>query len=340
MAPMAHPSRTVVGIPRPEDEYPHPLPASDLDLPFKDTWLLAFHDDAADVTFVIHLTLSPNRRPGLRVTVGLQWERRRHLRTHYVTPRVGDSRVTSEVAELEILNPEWSPAKRLVLRLNDGDINAEFEFTGCYFGVDSQVVTPGLIPAGEGVQNLGHAEQAMRASGRLTFGDAQATVDGPAYRDRSWGFRKSDKMARHGYTFAQVHLPDAAIGLLAWQHPDAAADAMLPVGGWLSDDSGVHSASGGLLRLSAEARGQHLAMEFTNGRKVNLITRRALADLHYPYHEPEMDGPALGTLCWDQHLEFESGTDTAVGLVNIGIPFMADVLRHSKFCTSNGGELR
>ncbi len=336
MAPTAQSSRTMAGIPRSEDEYPHPLPASDLDLPFKDTWLLAFRDDVGDVSFAIHLTLSPNRLPGLRATIALQWGRRNHLRTHYVTPRIDDNGVASEVAELEILNPEWSPAKRLIVRLHDGDLDAEFEFTGCHFGVDSQVVTPGLIPNSEGVRDLGHAEQAMRATGHLSFGDEHISIDGYAYRDRSWGFRKSDKMARHGYTFAQIHLPDAAIGLLAWQNPDAPADAELPVGGWLSDASGVHSAVGGLLHLSAVARGEHLAMEFTNGRKVDLVIRRALADLHYPYHEPEMDGPALGTLCWDQHLEFASGTDTAVGLVNIGIPFMADVLRHSRFCAPGG----
>ncbi len=337
MPAQAPSSRTTTFAPRREDEFPHALPDTPTDLPFKDTWWLAFRDDRADVSFSAHLTLSPNRRPGLRVGLAVQSGRNHYTRTHLIEPTVADGTVSSAVTDLEIVDPEWSPAKRLVLRVHDRDLQATLEFAGRYFGVDSRLATPGLIPDGDGIQNLGHAEQAMWATGELQLGDQQIRVDGPAYRDRSWGLRKSDKMAPQGYTFAQVHLPDAAVGLLAWQHPDAAAGAPLPVGAWLSDESGVHPATSGLFHLSAEARGQQLALDFTNGRKVALTARRALADLHYPYHEPEMDGPALGTLCWDQHIEFDSDDGVVAGLVNLGIPFGADVLRHSQFCTPDLG---
>jgi hypothetical protein len=124
--------RLLPGVARPEDEFPHALPPdlpdAAVELPYKDTWMLCFHDDAADVTALVHLTLSADRSPGLRATV-------------------------------------------------DGeDVELVADFRGRYFGVDSSVLTPGLIPSGEGIQQLGHAEQACTVTGRLRWGADEVEV--------------------------------------------------------------------------------------------------------------------------------------------------------------------
>ena len=75
-------------IARPEDEYPHPLPSKDDPRPWKDTWWFSFHDGAAGLTGVLHLTLSANRPPGFRLAAALGWGSRRFLRTWYTTPTV------------------------------------------------------------------------------------------------------------------------------------------------------------------------------------------------------------------------------------------------------------
>jgi hypothetical protein len=324
-------------VARPEDEYPHPLPDPDIQLPYKDTWMLCFHDPDADVSVTTHLTLSANRLPGLRVTLAVRHGRRELLETRYLTPTVSDDGVASDLVTLTVLDPAWTPDKHLRLSLRhrvDGvDVTGEFDFRGRYFGVDSIVLTPGMVPSGEGVQRLGHAEQACTVTGRLTWGDEVTEVTGNGYRDRSFGYRKSDKMAPHGYAWAQLHLPDVTCGLLSWRHPDAGASAPLPVGAWLADADGVQPATDGLLHLSAEGRLHRLALTFADGRAIDVTTYRVLSEVHYPYHEPEMDGPALGTMCWDQHVAVR-GADGAEGfaVLNVGTPFLADVLRNSVFC--------
>lgn len=345
MPASAQTTRLLPGVPRPEDEFPHALPDADVPLPYKDTWMLCFHDQAADVTALVHLTLSANRLPGLRATVGVRHGRRSLQETVYETPEVTPGSVGCGIVKLEILEPAWTPDKHLRLtiahRVDGEDVELVADFRGRYFGVDSTVLTPGLVPSGEGIQQLGHAEQACTVTGRLRWGPDEVEVtEGHGYRDRSWGFRKSDKMAVHGYAFAQAHLPGATCGLLSWRHPDSQSSAALPVGAWLADADGVYAAIDGLLHLSPTGRAARLALSFADGRSVDLTTRAVLSELHYPYHEPEMSGPALGTLCWDQHLAFDFADGPCAGLLNIGTPFVADVLRHSTFCVADPGPLR
>jgi hypothetical protein len=328
---------TPAGMPRAEDEFPHELPDPTHPLPYKDTWMLSVHDHRADVTAVTHLTLSANRSPGLRITTSLRHGRRTVLDTRYETPtRAGDT-ISGESMSLRILNPAWTSEKHLRLTVRYPDAELELDFHGRFLGVDSGALTPGLIPSGSGVEGLGHAEQACLVSGWLRRDGQEIPIEGPGFRDRSWGYRKSDKMARHGYAFAQLHLPRGTCGLLSWQHPDASADQPLPVGAWLADDGGVHAATGGLLHLSAEGRLSRLELDFTGGRKIAARTADVLADVHYPYHEPEMDGPALGTLCWDQYLAVDTPDGPGTALLNLGIPFLADVLRNSRFCFAPDG---
>jgi hypothetical protein len=325
----------LAGVPRPEHEFPHLLPDPAVELPFKDTWFLSFHDANADVAGAVHLTLSANRLPGLRTSVALRFGRRSLLETRYSTPVRGDNSFGSDLATLQIVNPDWSPDKHLKLtvrhEVGGEPVELELDLRGRFYGVDSVALTPGLVPSGEGLQALGHAEQAMVASGRLRWGSDEVTVDGPGYRDRSWGYRKSDKMATHGWAFAQLHLSDAACGLLGWRASEASAASAMPVGAWLSDADGVRAATDGLLHLTAEGYLDRLALTFP-GRSIDLRATAVRSELHYAFHEPEMDGPALGTICWDQHLTIESGSGPGTALMNLGLPFMADVFRNSRFC--------
>jgi hypothetical protein len=171
----------------------------------------------------------------------------------------------------------------------------------------------------------------MVVSGRLRWGLDEVEVNGPGYRDRSWGFRKSDKMATHGWAFAQLHLPDATCGLLGWRASEASASSAMPVGSWLADADGVQAATGGLLHLTSAGYLDRLSLTFPT-RTIDVRATDLVGEQLYPFHEPEMDGPAFGTICWDQHLRIETGSGPGTALMNLGLPFMADVLRNSRFC--------
>jgi len=316
-------------IARPEDEYPHPLPSKDDPRPWKDTWWFSFHDGAAGLTGVLHLTLSANRPPGFRLAAALGWGSRRFLRTWYTTPTVTADAVDGGVVRLRIVEPEWSDRKRLELTFDLGGVTGELQWSGRHFGPDLARLTPGLLPGD--AQMLGHAPQAAHVAGRIEWDGDALTVDADGFRDRSWGYRKSDSLTPFGYTYAALLLPEAAMGLMALHHPGPAAPAGL-VGGWFSDRRGVLPLVGGDYHRSADGRPSDLGFHLADGRTVTLAGAQPQADVLYPYHEPEMDGAAVGILCADQYVRFDSGDGPAIGVFNHGVPFMADVFRGARFC--------
>lgn len=324
-------------LPRPEDELPHAVPDASIDLPYKDTWWFSFHDDDADLTAAVHLTLSANRRPGLRATIAFRHGTDWMSETVYTTPDVTAETVGCAMAQVRVVDPAWTPAKHLVLTVRHPDLEADLEIRGRYYAPLVSVLAPGLMPSGEGLQHFCHAEQGLIAAGEVRWGEQTFEVGARGYRDRSWGFRKSDKMALNGTTFGMLHLPDATCGLLAWNSADITGSDAMPVGAWLADDAGVVPAVGGLYHRSPEGWPARVGLELADGRVVDLDAARPVADLPYAFHEPEFDGPAIGTHGWDMHTAFDSSQGPATGVFNHAVPFMADVLRHSRFCFPDPG---
>jgi len=321
-------------LPRPEDELPHDPTGLRDDLPWKDTYWFGFRDGAADLTGAVHLTMSANRAPGLRATVAFRHGREQLLRTVYEVPhRSGDS-FGCELVTLRVIDGHWDERKRLELTFDTGDISGAVELRGRHYGPNLAVLCPGLLPTAAAVELSGHVEQGVVMSGELRWGDHTLVLDGYGHRDRSWGYRKSDGMNLMGYTFAGVHLPDATLGFLGWQHPSAGASDPLPVGAWLADETGVRAATDGWYRRTAEGRPDACQFQFTDGRKVEVWGAVPTAELFYAYHEPELDGPAIGTLSWDQHVHMDSPEGQAVAVFNHGTPFMADVFRNARFCAA------
>ena len=323
---------TMFGVPSASDEFPHRPPADDRGLPFKDTWYFGLHDHTRDVSLAVHLTLSPNRSPGLRTTLSARWGRRRLQRTLYGVPSLGGDTVSGELVSLRIVDPAWTPAKRLVLSVHCGDLVGEIELAGRFYGSNAAVLTPGMIPTGAGLFDLGHAEQACTATGRLTWSGESTEVDAYAYRDRSWGLRRSEYATAAGFTFSQIHLPDATCGLLGWQHPDSTSNDPMPVGAWRSDAGGIAAATGGASLRGSAGITEALRLEFPGGVTVDLRNGRQLAEVFFTSHEPDMAGSGMGTMYWDQHLAFDSEQGPAFGVCNFGVPFPAEVFRSSVFC--------
>ena len=319
-------------LPQAEDELPHDPTGLRDDLPWKDTYWFGFRDDAADLTGAVHLTLSANRAPGLRAAVAFRHQGEQVLRTVYDVPVRTDDGFGCDLVGLRVLDGSWDERKHLELTFAAGDVTGVVEVRGRHYGPDLARLCPGLLPTASAVELSGHAEMGVTLAGELRWRDEVLALDGYGHRDRSWGYRKSDGMNLMGYTFAGIRLPEATIGFLGWQHPNAGSSDPLPVGVWLADATGVHAGTDGWYRRTAEGRPEAFGFGFTDGRKVEVWGAVPTAELFYAYHEPEMDGSAVGTLSWDQHVRLESAEGPAVGIFNHGVPFLADVFRNARFC--------
>jgi len=312
---------------RPEDEYPHrPPPGSD-GRPWKDTWWFAFRDDAADVTGALHLTLSANRPPGCRITVAVRHGATQVVDWTSVEPDAGGADFGCPWLGIDVVEPAWTSSKRLRLRLRHPAVTGDLEVRGRFLGPLVGAVCPGLVPsADEGISLAGHVEQVSTFTGALHLAGTETTIAANGFRDRSWGFRKSDQMAPMGTILVAADLGDRAGALLSWQAPSAGPGDPTPVGGWLADDDRVVPATAGNYRRDSAGRPQALDVEFADGTALHADKLEATADLQYCFHEPEYNGPARGTLVLDNHFR-------APGLrwafADHGVPFDADPWRHA-----------
>ncbi|MCA1847072.1 MAG: hypothetical protein LC792_28545, partial [Actinobacteria bacterium] len=280
---------------RPEDEFPHQLPAGSDARPWKDTWWFAFRDEAADVTGALHLTLSANRGPGCRITVAVRHGATQVVDWTSVEPDAGKSDFGCPWLGVDVVEPAWSSAKHLRLRLRHPQVSGNLELRGRFLGPLVGSVCPGLVPsADDGISLAGHVEQVSTFTGSLRIAGAEKTIAATGFRDRSWGFRKSEQMAPMGTILIAADLGDRAAALLSWMAPSAAPGQPVPVGGWLADDDRVVAATAGRYLRDSAGRPTALDVEFADGTLLRSNKIEATGELQYCFHEPEYDGPARG----------------------------------------------
>jgi hypothetical protein len=322
---------------RPEDEYPHQLPRDRDGRPWKDTWWFGFRDDAADVTAALHLTLSPNRHPGCRITVAVRHGGAQVVDWTSTAADAGGAAFGGPWLGVDVVDPEWSSAKRLRLHLRHPLVSGDLEMRGRFLGPLVGAVAPGLVPSGEdSVALAGHVEQLASFSGTLRLADRDTPIDATGFRDRSWGFRKSDRMAPRGTILVAADLGDRACALLSWSPPSAGPDHPVPVGGWLADEERVVAAIAGRYVRDSAGRPTALEVKFADGTIVRSQALQATGEIQYAFHEPEYDGPAVGTIVVDHHFR---SPEIRWGFADHGIPFAADPWRDADWkCASSIGE--
>jgi hypothetical protein len=312
-------------VPAAEHEYPHRLPPGSDPRPWKDTWWFGFRDDNADVTGALHLTLSPNRGPGSRITIAVCHGATRIVDWASTEPDAGAADFGCPWLGVDVVEPAWSSAKRLRLRLRHPQVAGDLELQGRFLGPLVGAVAPGLIPTSEdGIALAGHIEQVATFTGSLRIAGVDTAITACGFRDRSWGFRKSDRMAPLGTILVAFDLGDRAGALLSWSPPSAAPDQRLPVGGWLADDKTVVAATAGRYRRDSAGRPLALDVKFGDGTVLRSDGLEATGDLQYAFHEPEYDGAALGTIVLDHHFR---SPELRWAFADHGIPFEADPWR-------------
>jgi hypothetical protein len=308
-----------------EDEYPHRPPAGSDPRPWKDTWWFAFRDDASDVTGAVHLTLSPNRGPGCRITVAVRHGATQIVDWASIEPDPAGADFGCPWLGVDVVEPAWSPAKRLRLRLRHPIVSGDLEVRGRFLGPLVGAVAPGLVPmSDDGLSLAGHVEQLATFVGTLRIAGVETPIDASGFRDRSWGYRKSDQMAPRGTILVAADLGDRACALLSWFPPSAAPGGPVPVGGWLTDEERVVAAVGGRYRRDSAGRPMALDVEFADGTTLRAAKLEGTGELQYPFHEPEYDGAALGTIVLDHHFR---APGVRWGFADHGLPFEADPWR-------------
>jgi hypothetical protein len=312
---------------RPEDEFPHPLPPGSDPRPWKDTWWFAFRDDAADVTGALHLTQSANRAPGCRITVAVRSGATQVVDWTSTEPDAGGADFGCPWLSVDVVDPAWSSAKHLRLHLRHPEVTGTLELRGRFLGPLVGAVCPGLVPsADDSIALAGHVEQLATFTGSLRIGGVATMVDAVGFRDRSWGFRKSDQMAPMGTILIAADLGDRAGALLSWQAPSAAPGQPVPIGGWLADDDHLVPATAARYLRDSAGRPLSLDVDYADGTVLRSPKLEPTADLQYCFHEPEYEGPARGTLVLDHHFR---APGVRWAFADHGHPFDADPWRQA-----------
>lgn len=318
-----------------EDEFPHQLPSPSDPRPWLDTWWFCFRDDAADVTGALHLTLSPNRLPGCRATVAVRHGATQVVDWLRVEPDAAGASFGCPWLRVEVVNPAWTSAKRLRIRLGHPAVKGELEVRGRFLGPMLGVVAPGLVPtANEAVALAGHVEQVAAFEGELRIAGADTSVAALGFRDRSWGFRKNDQMMPRGSILVAADLGDRACAFLSWSPPWAGADDPVPIGGWLADDEKVVAAVTGRYLRDSAGRPMTLEADFADGTTLRSGKLEPTGELQYAFHEPDYDGAARGSIVLDHHFR-SAGLRWAYA--DHGIPLEADPWRHADWKAAQPG---
>lgn len=158
-----------------------------------------------------------HRCAGLELTTV---EPMRHHRIAYEGPVVGPSVVAASGRRLD--PAAMRPGAARTHASASARLDLAWEATTPFHTFPTDLLTPWFA---------GHLQQMGRCRGRLTVGEMTVDVDGPAFRDRSWGER--DWFGIDRYVFVYAPFPDASVAATATRH--GGADE---VRGWVSGGAG------------------------------------------------------------------------------------------------------
>jgi hypothetical protein len=319
----------------PGDEFPHSVAALDHPMPWKDTWATVLRDDRLGIVILAHITISPNRAPGCRTSFVVQAGGREYRSVLRDSLRQTESAFGTTLLSLDVSDASWDSRKRLVLRGDEVQDPAGVRFALNIKGVNpaAELGTrcPGALPRSAS-NCLYHVEQWVTFEGWLELpGGVRHELVGEGFRDRSWGWRKSEVTFGRGWLAALGRTGDTSFGFLNWPHPD---DPGSPVGAWVSSPAGLAVGVGGRYRRDSTGRPMSLKIDFTDGRQVDVAVTAHFENVLFPFHEVD-DGDVVAIQAMECFAATQS-VDGQTGLLiaDSGTPILADAFHDAWFAHS------
>lgn len=303
------------------DEFPH-KPVGSSTAPWKDTWWFVARDAERDVVVEAHITLSPGEHGEGRSATLVRHGARQVSAVHQSAALRGSNQHGTQQVTIKVLEGAWTAAKRLVLKGVLDGASYELHLQGRHDAVDATALAPGFLPvdwsSGGAMRNVQHG---MTFTGTVTLGGKEITVAGDAFRDRSWGWRESSELLRHGWFAFLGHAEDCTFSLVGF-YPGAARDgANGRTSGWVCDAAGVSPAVEMSVLLDPAGRPADVSLRSTAGKTVELEVVGHEADTFLSFHDAVGTGNQWVIAMRNHHVRLRDRRGrTSWGYANLGDP--------------------
>jgi hypothetical protein len=321
-------------VPDPADERLH-VPEGDPSLPWKDTWYLSLRDEDSDQTLNLHLTISANRTPPVRVGVSAACGGR--LTTEVLRDGgLGDDEggVGNELSSLELVHLSADSDHELRWVGDLPEVTFDITVKGRHHAVNWDTMFAGFYPTGKEGHRYSHYEQLVAGEGWVQWrGEERRPFSGTGWRDRGWGRRKTEKTFNTSIDLVGAVLPDDSVfSLISMRSNEIAADAAMPVAGWRADGRSLVPAVGGTYHKDSMAWPAFLELEFLDGYVLRATTIRRGPSIPTPWHDAEPEGSGYAHNLRDYYALMQDASGRAFTCFsNYGDVHKVDVLRDTQF---------
>ncbi len=331
--------------PKPEDELLH-VPFGDESLPWKDTFYFSLRDVGLNANISMHMTVSANRSPNTRITVGvgqgnnatLQSRREDGLSAH--TKR-NDKQIGNSLTRLEVVNLSWDSNHELRWVADLDEVSFDLTVKGKHFAPLWDTMFEGYYAVGSNGGQTGqvycHTEQIITAEGTMTWKKDGIALpfSGFGWRDRGWGRRKTQLMWNTGWDLVGAVLPDDSVfSFIALRSHELPEPAPMPVAGWYSDATSLSPLIGGYYRKEASMAPLAYKLEFANGVVLEADVVKPTGRMATSLQEAEfdLDAPTITPNMMDWYALMRDGAGKEFEIfTQCGTMHKVDVFRDAQF---------
>ena len=285
--------------PKPEDEMIH-VPWGDESLPWKDTFFFSLRDVTLNANIAMHMTVSGNRSPNTRITMGVGQGMNSTLQTCREDGLHNEKRIGNSMMHFELVNLSWDSDHELRWVADLDDVRFDLTVKGKHFAPLWDTMFEGYYAKGEAGGTVGqvycHTEQIIVAEGTMTWkaDGIELPFNGFGWRDRGWGRRKTQLMWNTGWDLVGAVLPDDSVfSFIALRSHELPEPAPMPVAGWWSDATTLSPLVGGFYHKEATMAPLAYRLEFDNGHVIEADVVKPTGRMATSLQEAEFGVPGM-----------------------------------------------
>jgi hypothetical protein len=320
-------------LPNGEDERLH-VPEGDDEWPWKDTWYICVRDEASDQTLNMHMTISDNRTPPVRVGVSVASGARSVTRVQRDEGLNTADYCGNSLAGVRMVDLTGRPGHEILWSGELPEVSFELSVKHKHHASLWDTMFPAYYAVGKMGQLYHHYEAVLEVSGWVQWkGEGRRLFDGVGWRDRGWGRRKTEKMFNTGYDLIGGILPDDSVfSLIALRSHEVSRDAPMPIAGWRSDTRTLVPATGGRYYKDSMAWPMELELDFLDGYRIDAHFVKRSTTIPGAWHDAEPEASGMAHNIRDYWAVFETADGRPFTMFsNHGYIHKVDVFRDAEF---------